>query len=295
MLELRPPTARRTSRRWPTSRSPRTRSRTSSSPTAASPTSSSGASARSGCRSPPRSSIACCPAPTRARAGSSRSPPGWSPAGEIAGDTLRLLDRARHAAPVDDRRDGPRGRRVGPRDRARRRAAQRAARRRRARPSRRAWPTRGSATTSAGADFVTGQVARIDLRSGTATIVNAGHPPPLRLRDGRVETVALEADPPFGARARITTTGCSRCRCEPGDRLMFLTDGMMERNAADRRHRGADGRGRGHAPARGRAAPRARPARRPPTASSRTTRPSCASTGTAARRAGARATRVANA
>src|SRR3954447_5974181 len=32
--------------------------------------------------------------------------------------------------------------------------------------------------------FVTGQLARIDLRAGTATIVNAGHPPPLRLRDG---------------------------------------------------------------------------------------------------------------
>ena len=48
------------------------------------------------------------------------------------------------------------------------------------------------------ASFVTGQVARIDLRAQTATIVNAGHPLPLRLRDGRVECVALEADPPFG-------------------------------------------------------------------------------------------------
>jgi serine phosphatase RsbU (regulator of sigma subunit) len=35
--------------------------------------------------------------------------------------------------------------------------------------------------------FVTGQVARIDLRAETATIVNAGHPPPLRLRDSTVE------------------------------------------------------------------------------------------------------------
>src|SRR5215212_6359621 len=46
--------------------------------------------------------------------------------------------------------------------------------------------------------FVTGQVVRIDLRGGTAEIVNAGHPPPLRLRDGRVEPVRLAADPPFG-------------------------------------------------------------------------------------------------
>src|ERR1700742_4105437 len=40
--------------------------------------------------------------------------------------------------------------------------------------------------------FVTGQVGRIDLRAGTATIVNAGHPLPLRLRGGRVERVQLE-------------------------------------------------------------------------------------------------------
>ena len=46
--------------------------------------------------------------------------------------------------------------------------------------------------------FVTGQIARIDLRTGTATIVNAGHPWPLRLRDGRVESIELDADPPFG-------------------------------------------------------------------------------------------------
>ena len=45
---------------------------------------------------------------------------------------------------------------------------------------------------------MTAQVARIDLRSATATIVNAGHEPPLRLRDGRVEAIELLADPPFG-------------------------------------------------------------------------------------------------
>src|SRR5918993_665605 len=38
-------------------------------------------------------------------------------------------------------------------------------------------------------DFVTGQVARIDLRTQTPTILNAGHPLPLRLRHGRVESV----------------------------------------------------------------------------------------------------------
>jgi hypothetical protein len=66
---------------------------------------------------------------------------------------------------------------------------------------------------------VTGQVVRIDLRPGTADIVNAGHSPPLRMRDGRVEPVSLQADPPFGTvpghRYRV-----QRLPLEPGDRLV---------------------------------------------------------------------------
>ena len=81
-------------------------------------------------------------------------------------------------------------------------------------------------------DFVTGQVARIDLRTQTATIVNAGHPLPLRLRDGHVACVALEADPPFGI-VRGIEYRVQRLPLEPGDRLMFLTDGMTERNAVN--------------------------------------------------------------
>jgi serine phosphatase RsbU (regulator of sigma subunit) len=80
-------------------------------------------------------------------------------------------------------------------------------------------------------EFVTGQVARIDLRTQTATIVNAGHPLPLRLRNGRVEEVALDADPPFGT-VRGFDYRVQRFPLEPGDRLMFYTDGLTERNAA---------------------------------------------------------------
>ena len=80
-------------------------------------------------------------------------------------------------------------------------------------------------------DFVTGQVARIDLRSGTATIVNAGHEPPLRLRDGRIEVIELLADPPFGL-FRDHEYRVQPLPLQAGDRLMFLTDGMVERNAA---------------------------------------------------------------
>ena len=80
-------------------------------------------------------------------------------------------------------------------------------------------------------DFVTGQVARIDLRTETATIVNAGHEPALRLRDGRVETVELLAEPPFGI-FRDHEYRVQNLALQAGDRLMFLTDGMLERNAA---------------------------------------------------------------
>jgi serine phosphatase RsbU (regulator of sigma subunit) len=79
--------------------------------------------------------------------------------------------------------------------------------------------------------FVTGLLVRIDLASATAGIVNAGHPPPLRLRAGQVEHVRLEADRPFGLqpgrRYRVQTLPL-----ELGDRLMFVTDGMLERGAA---------------------------------------------------------------
>lgn len=79
--------------------------------------------------------------------------------------------------------------------------------------------------------FVTGQLMRLDLRTGTADVVNAGHVLPLRLRAGRVEEIPLAVDPPFGVlpgkRFRVQPLPL-----EPGDRLVFLTDGMQERNAA---------------------------------------------------------------
>jgi serine phosphatase RsbU (regulator of sigma subunit) len=79
-------------------------------------------------------------------------------------------------------------------------------------------------------EFVTGLLVRIDLATGTAGIVNAGHPPPLRLQAGGFEQLRLEADRPFGVQQgrdyRVQTL-----RLEVGDRLMFVTDGMLEREA----------------------------------------------------------------
>lgn len=80
-------------------------------------------------------------------------------------------------------------------------------------------------------EFVTGQLVRIDLATGTAAIVNAGHPHPLRLRGDGVETVRLESDLPFGI--ATSTQRVQQLELEAGDRLLFLTDGMIERNASD--------------------------------------------------------------
>jgi serine phosphatase RsbU (regulator of sigma subunit) len=79
--------------------------------------------------------------------------------------------------------------------------------------------------------FVTGQLLQIDLRTGTAVIINAGHTLPLRLRGDRVEEIQLATEVPFG----VVPGKSYRVQAfplEPGDRIVFLTDGMLERNAA---------------------------------------------------------------
>lgn len=88
------------------------------------------------------------------------------------------------------------------------------------------------AENAAPGQFVTGQLMRIDLHSGTAAIVNAGHPFPLRLRDGRVEEVDLRIEAPFGVLPG-KTFDVQPFPLEPGDRIVLLTDGMQERNAVN--------------------------------------------------------------
>src|SRR5215208_2894192 len=78
--------------------------------------------------------------------------------------------------------------------------------------------------------FVTGQIVRVDLVEQTALVINAGHPPPFRLRDGRAEEIVLAAQQPLGAATGATWT-TEALSLEAGDRVLFLTDGMLERNA----------------------------------------------------------------
>jgi hypothetical protein len=82
-----------------------------------------------------------------------------------------------------------------------------------------------------GRGFVTGQLVRVDLPSGTARIVNAGHPPPIRIRDGHAEQLELRADTPFATRL-VGEYRVQELELRAGDRFLFLTDGILERNAA---------------------------------------------------------------
>jgi hypothetical protein len=81
-----------------------------------------------------------------------------------------------------------------------------------------------------GDQFVTGLLLQADLRSGRVSAVNAGHPPPYRSRGGQVERLELDADLPFGMIPGSTYRE-QELQLEPGDRLVIVTDGLLERNS----------------------------------------------------------------
>ena len=80
-------------------------------------------------------------------------------------------------------------------------------------------------------EFATGLLGRLDLRTGTLALVNAGHVPFYLCRAGRVGPVFLPVDLPFGIFPGTVYRGTD-LPLEPGDRLVLITDGMLERNAA---------------------------------------------------------------
>ncbi|SEP55769.1 PP2C family protein-serine/threonine phosphatase [Streptomyces radiopugnans] len=81
-----------------------------------------------------------------------------------------------------------------------------------------------------GGAMATGLLLRVCLRDGRVALVNAGHPWPLRLRDGRVEEVGLRVNLPFGVQPQRLYE-VQEMELRPGDRLVILTDGMLDRRS----------------------------------------------------------------
>jgi serine phosphatase RsbU (regulator of sigma subunit) len=80
--------------------------------------------------------------------------------------------------------------------------------------------------------FVTGQLARLDLASGRLNWVNAGHPPPLLWREGQpVDDLRCETSLPLGLGYVVAEV--AEVELEPGDSVLFLTDGVIEARAPD--------------------------------------------------------------
>jgi serine phosphatase RsbU (regulator of sigma subunit) len=78
--------------------------------------------------------------------------------------------------------------------------------------------------------FVTGQVLRVRMADGSVEFVNAGHPAPYRVRAGEAAQVDVAVQPALGIVDVCYET--EQLRLEPNDRLVLVTDGFLERNAA---------------------------------------------------------------
>lgn len=78
-----------------------------------------------------------------------------------------------------------------------------------------------------GYDFVTGLVVDLEVATGAGTMINAGHPPPLLVRDGTVTELVIPPAYPMGLRAD-THYPLHPLQLRDGDRLILLTDGITE-------------------------------------------------------------------
>jgi serine phosphatase RsbU (regulator of sigma subunit) len=88
-------------------------------------------------------------------------------------------------------------------------------------------------------NYVTGQFGSLNLESGELTWVNAGHVPPMLVRNGTYAG-PLECRPslPFGLRGSVQDIAVEPL--QRGDRILFYTDGITESRSPDREFFGED-------------------------------------------------------
>ncbi len=78
-----------------------------------------------------------------------------------------------------------------------------------------------------GEGFVTGQLGRLELGTGSLAIVNAGHPPPLLIRHGKViQQLECLPAPPWGIGSGLAQR--TVVSLEPGDSVLLYSDGVVE-------------------------------------------------------------------
>lgn len=85
--------------------------------------------------------------------------------------------------------------------------------------------------------FTTAVLAELNTDTGLLEWVNAGHPEPLLLRSGRlVKSLHTDSGPPLGLDPLAGGTQSRQVaveRLEPGDRVLFYTDGVTETRSPD--------------------------------------------------------------
>lgn len=81
-----------------------------------------------------------------------------------------------------------------------------------------------------GSQFVTALAMRLRYTDDHVEIVNAGHPRPWRVRDGRAEPIAVDPQLPAGL-FENTTYRSQTIQLAAGDRLVLVSDGVMEAGA----------------------------------------------------------------
>jgi serine/threonine protein phosphatase PrpC len=88
-----------------------------------------------------------------------------------------------------------------------------------------------------GEAFTTAVLAELDTENGELRWVNAGHPEPLLLRDGRlIKTLHVTPGLPFGlgrTDAQPAAYSVESEHLQPGDRVLFYTDGVTEARSPD--------------------------------------------------------------